>query len=736
MKPKLLFFFSLLMLFACSQEESFAPANYTVSGKVEKGPFVSGSTVMLEPLDGQLNPLGSSFTTTIKDDEGNFDWGTLKLEAPYALLTATGRFFDELRGEVSAEPITLQAIVDLAQQAAVNINLLTHLKTERLKRLISSGRSFAVANQQAQTELLESFALQNYANTDASHFSIATGTDEAAALILLSSALWNDRSEADFTTYITRLTKEFAFGGTFSDPMKEKYRYSAVGLQSRFSSLSGHIVKHYKEQGKTVTVKDLSYYVDWDKDGIAGNELGDPNVEKILEFETNELDIPMQGGTFTVKINANVPYSFSDPVDDGVFRALPPASNPLFRTRAISCKQVLKQDVLTFTVAPASNRVMQSETMQLYRMDGEICSTLLIKQQGDPTKKELSLTEGGRDLFTRYSEEMSIALGYYHMEEALYSKLYQTSEELLESFMHLPLLPSNFMMNRGWDICYNALLHSQRAILLMGDAYSSLLTPYLVCADAAMYYEMAVLWGRVIYLRDDDVQMKNSPQLTEKELFAELAIYLKQGLIAFDEKKNSIENVGDMFSLSKDVPRALLAKMYLYNGEYSQAYVLLKEIVKTQHYQLENSRTQAMARNSREIIYGLSAQRISISVDSPFYQLESEDERVPSVTYAEVLLSLAECAYRLGEVPTAWNYLDRVVRARGFTPFRGSEDFIASLQKVWASELKGTGTYFAFLKRNRLAQTLLGLDEYMLLLPIPQNHINYHPTVEQNPGYR
>lgn len=735
MKPKLLLLFSLLILFACSKEESFAPADYAVSGKVEKGPFASGSVVTLEPLDGKLNPLGGSFTTTVKDDEGNFDWGNLKLESPYVLLTATGRFFDELRGELSAEAITLQAIADLTEQKSVNINLLTHLKIERLRRLIASGRSYDVANRQAQGELLESFALQSYADTDASRFSMAEGTNEAAALILLSSALWDDRSEAEFTKYITRLTKEFAFGGTFSDPVKREYRYAAVGLQNRFSTLSDHLVKHYEEQGKEVTVKDLSYFVDWDKDGIAGNELGDPDVEKILEFETEKLDIPMEGGTFTVKINANVPYSFTDPVDDGHFRALPEPSNPLFREHTVSYKQELEQDVLTFTVEPASNRVMSSKILRLYRMDGKVCSALLIKQQGDPTKKQLSLTEQGKDLFTRYCNEMSIVLGYCHMEEGMYTKLYQTSDELLESFKHLPLLPSNFMLDRGWSFSYSAFLRNQRAILWMGDAYSSLLTPYLVCADAAMYYEMAVLWGHVIYLQGDDALTKNSRQLNEKELFAELSVYLKQGLATFEEKKNSFENVGDMFLLSKDVPRALLAKMYLYQGEYRQAYPLLKEIVETRHYQMESSRSRAMGRNSREIIYGLFAQRNAVSVDSPFYILESGDERVPAVTYGEVLLSLAECAYQLGEASAARNYLNQVVEARGCVLPDTGDDFITSLQKVWASELKGTGTYFAFLKRNRLAQTLLGLEEYMLLLPIPQEPIDRNPALKQNPGY-
>lgn len=736
MKPKVLLLLSLLFtLFACSKEEAFAPMQYAVSGRVEKGPLVSGSTVTLESLDSKLHPFGSPVTTTIKDDEGSFDWTHLRLNSPYALLTAKGHFYDELRGELSLEPVTLQAIVDLSAQSTVNINLLTHFKTERLRWLIASGRSFAASNQQAQAELFENFALQRYAATDASQFSIAAGTDEAAALIIISAALLKDRTEADFAKYITRLTKEFAFGGTFSEAVKRQFQQSTIGLRSRLSDISNYIVKRYKEQGRAVTVKDLAYYIDWNEDGVAGNELGDPNVTKKLEFETTELTVPKRGGTFRVKINANVPYSLTDPVgsaNDDFYRALP--SNSLFKESTITYRRTAEQDVLTVTVGPASNKKLRNEAIHLYSMDGRIGATLSLKQEGDPTKQGVTLTDLGKRVFITYSEYVAIVLSYLHTEEALYTRLYQTSDSSWKKFMRPPLDAYHTQMSNGWELAMLALKNSRQATYYMTDPYALNFTPYLACADAVMYYEMAVLWGNVVYLKHATYDDKANRQLTEKELFAQLEVPLKEGIATFDEKRNRLESVSDMFSLSKDVPRALLAKMYLYNKEYSSADALFKEIVQTGHYRLESSRSRAMANGSNEMIYGLFAPRVSTS-DSPFYYLERGDDRLPSVTYTEVLLSLAECAYQLGDEPMGRSYLNEVMKARGLSFSNVNDNFIASLQKVWAGELKGTGTYFAFLKRNNLAQTVLNLEAYMLLLPIPQWQLHVTPTTKQNPGY-
>jgi hypothetical protein len=67
----------LCFLVSCSEEEKsgevFTPADYAVKGKVEKGPFIKGSTIILQPLDSKMNSLGTSYPGIILDDDGAFD---------------------------------------------------------------------------------------------------------------------------------------------------------------------------------------------------------------------------------------------------------------------------------------------------------------------------------------------------------------------------------------------------------------------------------------------------------------------------------------------------------------------------------------------------------------------------------------------------------------------------------------------------------------------------------------
>ena len=148
-------------------------------------------------MDAQLQPNGSTFSTTITDHLGNFTFGQKTLEAPFAQLTANGYFFNEVKGELSNGTLSLRAIVNVADASTVNVNILTHLKYSRIQNLVENDKkSFIEANKQAQQELMKAFGLERLANSDASNYSIASGTDEAAALIAISSMILSKRSEA------------------------------------------------------------------------------------------------------------------------------------------------------------------------------------------------------------------------------------------------------------------------------------------------------------------------------------------------------------------------------------------------------------------------------------------------------------------------------------------------------------------------------------------------------------
>lgn len=299
-------------------ENDFEPKTYNVLGKVEKGPFVSGSTITIQPMDGNLQVLGSLYSATIQDDLGNFSFGSKLFEAPYAELTANGYFFNEVEGELSSGTLSLRALVDLSDETTVNVNLLTHLKYQRIQKLIVEGMKFGEANRQAQKELFTAFGLQKYAEKDASTFSIAGGTDESAALIAISSLLLVDRSEAALTEYLAKLCREFGENGKFGSSTLQQISEDKKSLSNQLSSVRGNVIERYDELGLKIEVKELGHFIDWDNDGLAGNETLQDGQE--VKLETSEINVPNEGGIYTINISSPIPVYLTPIVnkdDDG-----------------------------------------------------------------------------------------------------------------------------------------------------------------------------------------------------------------------------------------------------------------------------------------------------------------------------------------------------------------------------------------------------------------------------------
>lgn len=704
------------------------PVKYTVTGKVEKGPFIQGSTVNIHPLDDNFAPTGKIYTATIKNDEGAFDFPAQEFNSPYAKLSTDGYFFNEVTGEFSEGQIHLEALVNLSDQTTVNVNLLTHLKTERVKKLLDTGISFKEANTQAQKELLTNFGLQQYTATDASGFSITSGTKEAGALIVFSSALLYERSEAELTEYLSKLNQEFTAQGKLSDSMKKEYRDNCVHLD--LDRINEHIVERYRELNKEVTVPPLQYFVDWDGDGIAGNELGDSG-EMQLAFEKDTLVVPEEGGTFRVKVNNNIPFTFtpagdvpkSEITEENFFKEAFNVS-PIDYTRSIEDENVV------LTVNPAKGYFTTPSTLTVYSYDGNRKADLVIVQQGD--KRQPALGNDGKAYLNGTLLSIAKTILRFYTMEALYTNTYASANGNTPFEAHT-LDEGNGEINTAWREVYvtlrNIRFFAKNAKDIIGDEFSA----NLAFLTASLYYEMAVLWENVMYAEDvfDVNDVDKGKPMKSNELFEWFENRLAGEIDRFENKKNSFEESEDYFLYSKDFPRMVLAKMYLYQHKYAEAKTLLQAIVTDGHYQLASSREAAIQKNSPEMIWGYLNPAVTNPTEVQNLPVRLDDF-LAFATYTEVILSLAECEYKSGNTDAAIRYLQQVASKRNLTV---TGDFLTSLKEAWKSELKGTGTYFAFLKRNDLATQELNIEEFRLIFPIPFQEILMTPTLVQNPGY-
>jgi hypothetical protein len=212
-------------IFVSCEKDDKPPKVFSISGKAQKGPFVTGTSVTLNELNSGLGQTGKSFTTSISSDDGSFRLSNIELNSDFALLTANGFYFSEIYGELSAATLSLQAITDLSGKELVNINVLTHLIKGRIESLVSAGLSFQEANDQAKFEFLAFLGVAESVETDFDNFDISVNEDINAVLLSFSimlqrhTMIWNDKPAltAELTQLLSRLASDFATDGSITD---------------------------------------------------------------------------------------------------------------------------------------------------------------------------------------------------------------------------------------------------------------------------------------------------------------------------------------------------------------------------------------------------------------------------------------------------------------------------------------------------------------------------------------
>lgn len=185
-----------------------------VDGRVQKGPFINGTTIDVAELDESLAQTGSVFSTTIVDDTGTFGIDGITLMTPLVRIAADGFFFDEIRGELSEERLAIFTYADITDATTVNVNLLGHLEASRILYLVTEqGQSFAGAKAQAHEEVLAvfSFAAEGVAASELLDISQAGAGN--AKLLAMSIILQGTRSVAELAELLSNMQTDLRTDG-------------------------------------------------------------------------------------------------------------------------------------------------------------------------------------------------------------------------------------------------------------------------------------------------------------------------------------------------------------------------------------------------------------------------------------------------------------------------------------------------------------------------------------------
>ena len=598
-----------------------------------------------------------------------------------------GAFYNELTGEQTSGSLSLRSIADLSNQKSVNVNVFTHLETRRLLELNGGEKRFKAVSQQAHGEVLKAFGLQRFEMDEVNTYSLTDGIKGAGSLLVVSASLLKDKTETRFAEYLEGLCEKL------------------------------------KETGLEITVPDLSYFIDWDGDGEAGNEFGGIVGDKKLKFKTDTLRVSQDGGEYAVDILANLFYDFTYP---GMEEEVPKSGvevDKLFQFKSEEMDYTVTLDKvqgqLKLTVQPAKGYWIRDERITLYSLDGEVSATLLITQHGDMNKFEVP--EGVEEAVSGILGSIREACDYMYTIEAYYTQCFPEPQNKWQKYYrHEKSVMADIDLKRAWEVAYKAIASANNGYdILEKEKMGNLCSPQFKLLRSIMYYPLIVLWGNIPY--PEHFSTAAAPRLTEQKAYEKLAADLEEihRLILDWRSAEYQDYIG--------IGELMLGKVYMQLGRYNEAKRGLEIFLKNEGYAFNASRKEALNSGSKELVFGLDL------LDYPsVYTSEIADHRyLPVGSYTEALLLLAECTNRIGDRAKAMDYLNQVRKN-----YRLSEatDFDQQLKATWKELLKGEFAYFAFLKRNDLCEKELGIEAWQKLLPFPESEVGLGGA-EQNPGY-
>lgn len=256
----------MLAFASCTKEK--AGGTFTFSGKVQKGPFVTGTTITVNELNTSLGQTGKAFTSSITSDDGSFGLSNVEMESNLALLSANGFYYNEVLGQLSSAQITLQALADLNNEETVNVNVLTHITKARIEKLVADGLSFAEAKRKAESEFQDFLGVTDHFNQGFEQMSIATSGDFNAMLLAFSVILQRPSNSlnviptlpAELTWLMTNLSTDFADNGAVdSEALVDTLLYN-ISLQNQVY-IRRHLEDYYSGLGLNVEIPDFESYI-------------------------------------------------------------------------------------------------------------------------------------------------------------------------------------------------------------------------------------------------------------------------------------------------------------------------------------------------------------------------------------------------------------------------------------------------------------------------------------------
>ena len=321
----------ILIAIGCNKVDTATtnqPIPDDISGVVQKGPFVAGSSLTLFELDNQFTPTGRVFNTQTSDNKGSFQFNTTGLNSRYCILKADGYYFNEDQAFISNSQLTLYSLCDVGDTATkLNVNVLTHLIKPRIEYLIQNGSSFQNAKTQAQAELLNVFRLTKPGIKSFENLDITKSGDDNAILLAISLILQGTNYSIPFGNFdggfserLTDLANDIKTDGVLNNDVLLYWLLNNSFLINE-SIVYSNLSNRYSQLGQTIANLDVRKYIDsfitQTSFHLDGNSIYFPdkvydqhyNILRLTDFNFHSSS--SQPNTSTLLMNVYVPLNTS-----------------------------------------------------------------------------------------------------------------------------------------------------------------------------------------------------------------------------------------------------------------------------------------------------------------------------------------------------------------------------------------------------------------------------------------
>lgn len=301
----------ILLIFSCeTSPETADEKTVDLSGHIQKGPFINGSSISFYELKEDLSPTGLSYNTQILDNSGNYELNGVDFKSPYIELKADGFYYNEVKGEKSNAQLTLYALSDLNSTSSLNVNILSHLEKQRVEYLVKSGIEFSEAKTQAQSEVLQIFNIEVEEYVESELLDISKEGEANAKLLAVSVILQGYRTESELSELMANIIADIREDGTLDDANIGSSLLSHT-KNINLSQIRSNLMARYEAIGDSVSIPDFEDYVTAFSDSNDYTYLSPNNYPESSAYGLNIL----YDGLDT--LIADEPYSMTATIPEG-----------------------------------------------------------------------------------------------------------------------------------------------------------------------------------------------------------------------------------------------------------------------------------------------------------------------------------------------------------------------------------------------------------------------------------